>query len=938
MTAPDLRSTLNLPRTDFPMKANLPQAEPRRLERWKAEGLYAKVRAARKGRPLFVLHDGPPYANGHIHLGTALNKILKDVVVRSRSMAGLDTPYRPGWDCHGLPIELKVDRTLGAKKRALSPVEFRRACRAYAEKYVAIQRAEFERLGVTGEWDDPYLTMSPSYQATIIRQLAEFAERKLVYKAKKSVHWCISCRTALAEAEVEYDEHHESPSIDVLFPLPAAERDRLAQKHPALSGRDVYAVIWTTTPWTLPANLALAFHPEADYAFYPLEGGREVLLIAKALRETAEARWRRHPGRALPALGTPLAEVKGAELEGVRFRHPWIERDAPGVLGDYVTLDTGTGIVHTAPGHGWDDYLTGVKYGLDIYCPVDEDGSFLPEVERFAGRRVFDANLEIVEFLRAEGRLLQAGKDTHSYPVCWRCKNPIVFRATEQWFIDLDKDALRERALAAIAETKWVPAWGEERIRNMVATRPDWCISRQRLWGVPIPAFYCRGCGQALLRPELVRYVADIFERESADAWYAREVPELLPAAFRCPHCGGAEFAKEKDILDVWFDSGSSHAAVLGHRADLPWPADVYLEGSDQHRGWFHSSLLVGVGTRGRAPYRQVVTHGFTVDAEGKKISKSLGNDVDTEKLLRSYGAEPLRMWTIMVDYREDMRFSDEMMKRVAEAYRKVRNTLRYLISNLYDFDPARHAVGEADLLALDGYALHRHRQVVNRVLEAYEAYEFHVVYHTLVQYAAADLSSFYLDVLKDRLYCEAAEGPRRRSAQTVLHRIARDLCLLLSPVLPFTTDEAWAMVPGATEPSVHIACFPQAEREDRAVLDRWAVLLDTRSHVTKALEEARTARLVASSLEARVTLRGSRDALEPLRAHEATAGVFPSNLASLFIVSGVRLEEGEGPLAVTVERAPGKKCERCWTFSEAVGTLPTPSVCERCTEVLSRP
>jgi isoleucyl-tRNA synthetase len=941
MIEPDLRSTLNLPRTDFPMKANLAQSEPRRLARWKEQDLYGRVRAARRGRPPFVLHDGPPYANGHIHLGTALNKILKDVVVRSRSMLGHDAPYRPGWDCHGLPIELKVDRDLGAKKREMSPLAFRQACRAYAEKYVAIQREEFERLGVLGEWQDPYLTMSPSYQATIVRQLAEFAEKGLVYKAKKSVHWCVSCRTALAEAEVEYDDDHVSPSIDVRFPLAAGEGERLSREHPALAGRHVVAVIWTTTPWTLPANLALAVHPDADYGFYPVEGTDEVLLVAKALRESAEARWRARADGAPPPLGPALAEAKGASLERLRFRHAWIERDSPVLLADYVTLDAGTGVVHTAPGHGWDDYLTGVRYGLDIYCPVDEGGRFLPEVERFAGQKVFEANPAIVGFLREAGALLQAGKDTHSYPVCWRCKHPIIFRATEQWFVALDegRPTLRERALAAIAASAWVPAWGEERIRNMIATRPDWCVSRQRLWGVPIPAFYCRGCGEVLLRADLARHVADVFEKETADAWYAREAADLLPPGFACPRCGGRAFDKETDILDVWFDSGSSHAATLGLREDLPWPADVYLEGSDQHRGWFHSSLLVGVATRGRAPYRQVITHGFTVDGEGRKISKSLGNDVDTRKLVDTYGAEVLRMWTIMVDYREDMRISDDMVRRVAEAYRKVRNTLRYLLANLSDFDPARDAVAEDALDDLDRYALDRHRQVVSRVLDAYETYEFHLVYHQLVQYAAADLSAFYLDVLKDRLYCDPAGGARRRSAQTVLHRVARDLCLLLAPVLPFTADEAWPFLPGLAEASVHTALLPARETADDARLARWAVLLDVRADVTKALEEARAAKQVAASLEAAVVLRGPAAALAPLRAHEATGGTFPGNLANLFIVSAVRLEEGDPPLAVAVERAPGRKCERCWTWSEAVGTFDVhPGVCERCAPVLARP
>jgi isoleucyl-tRNA synthetase len=951
MSDVDLRATLNLPKTDFPMKANLPQAEPRRLAEWKAQDLYGQIRRARAGRPTFVLHDGPPYANGHIHLGTVLNKILKDVVVRSRSMTGKDAPYRPGWDCHGLPIELKVDRDLGARKRELSPLEFRRACREYAEKFVAVQRSEFERLGVLGEWDDPYLTMSPAYQATILRQLAEFVEAGLVYKAKKSVHWCISCRTALAEAEVEYDEQHVSPSIEVRFPLADADRDRLATRHPALAGRHVSAVIWTTTPWTLPANLALAFHPDAEYGFYPLEGTGDVLLLAKALKDASEARWhaKGNPAGAPPRLGEPLAQAKGSELEHLRFRHPWIDRDSPALLADYVTLDTGTGVVHTAPGHGWDDYLTGVRYGLDIYCPVDEGGRFLPEVEHFAGQRVFDANPAVIELLRNRGALLAAGRDTHSYPICWRCKHPIIFRATEQWFIALDQApggpradgpaTLRERALGAIADTRWIPAWGQERIHNMIATRPDWCISRQRLWGVPIPAFYCDGCGAVLLRADLVRHVALRFEKETADAWYGCGAAELLPPGFACPDCGSRVFRKETDILDVWFDSGSSHAAVLGKRPDLPWPADVYLEGSDQHRGWFHSSLLIGVATRGRAPYDTVVTHGFTVDAEGKKISKSLGNDVDTQKLINGYGAEVLRMWTIMVDYREDMRISDDMIKRVAEAYRKLRNTLRYLLSNLYDFDPARDGVAEAALDELDRYALQRHRQVVSRVLDAYDSYEFHLVYHQLVQYAAADLSSFYLDVLKDRLYCDAAGGPRRRSAQTVLHRIARDLCLLLAPVLPFTTDEAFSLLPGGAPGAVHLAVFPPRETADEGVLARWDGLLSVRAEANKALEEARAAKQVAASLEAALTVRGPETALAPLRAFEAQSAVFPGNLANLFIVSGVSLQPAEGPLSVSVAHAAGSKCERCWTWSEAVGRLPAhPAVCERCAEVLTRP
>ena len=934
-TASDLKSTLNLPQTDFPMKANLPQAEPQRLQIWKAGDLYGKVRESRKGAPRFILHDGPPYANGHIHLGTALNKILKDVVVRSRTLAGFDAPYVPGWDCHGLPIELQVDKNLGPKKRDLSAVEFRRACRAYAEKFVAIQRADFERLGVMGEWDTPYLTMSPQYQATIVRQLATFSEKGLVYKAKKSVHWCISCQTALAEAEVEYDENHASPSIDVRFALADQERAAMETRFPALRGKNLFAVIWTTTPWTLPANLALAFHPEADYAFYPVAGTSDVLVLAKALRQAAEARFWSGTDRP-QRLGDALAEVKGVDLEQVRFRHPWIDRDSPGVLGDYVTLDTGTGIVHTAPGHGWDDYLTGLRYGLDIYCPVDAGGRFLPEIERFAGKKVFDANPEIVAFLQETGALLRSGQETHAYPVCWRCKKPIIFRATEQWFIGLDQDGFRDRALDAIAKVRWYPAWGEERMRNMVATRPDWCISRQRLWGVPIPAFYCKACGEAHLTPELAHRVADLFERESADAWYDREAGALLPEGFRCRQCGGAEFEKERDILDVWFDSGSSHAAVLDHHLGLSWPADVYLEGSDQHRGWFQSSLLTGVGTRGAAPYREVITHGFTVDAEGKKISKSLGNDVDLAKLVATHGAEILRLWTIMVDYREDMRFSDEMLKRVSEAYRKIRNTCRYLLSNLFDFDPVRDPVPESEMEEVDRYALCRHRQLVARLLQAYQSYEFHLVYHQLVQYCAVDLSAFYLDLLKDRLYCDPADSRRRRSAQTVLLRVAADLTRLMAPVLPFTADEIWPLLPGRSQESVHLAHFPEVETVDEALLGRWEALLEVRAVVTKALEESRAAKRIAASLEAEVVVTAPAKVAEALRRYQEQSTVFPGNLANLFIVSRATVSEGEGELRVEVKRAQGGKCERCWTYSPKVGSLGAHAgVCERCAAVL---
>jgi len=933
MTSPsDLKSTLNLPRTDFPMKANLSQTEPARIEAWRQADLYGAIRRSRKEAPLFLLHDGPPYANGHIHLGHVLNKVLKDILVRSRIFAGFDAPYIPGWDCHGLPIELQVDRDLGARKREMTPLAFRKACRAYAEKFVGIQRSEFQRLAVLGEWDQPYLTMSPGYQATIVRQLASVVEKGLVLKAKKAVHWCISCRTALAEAEVEYDEKHVSPSIDVRFALPEAEGARLADQHPALRGKRLFAVIWTTTPWTLPANLALAFHPEFDYGFFPVEGTSEVLLLATRLRETAEARWRAN-GTPL-ALGPAIATIKGAQIEGARFRHPWIERDSPAVLADYVTLDAGTGVVHTAPGHGWDDNLTGLRYGLDIYCPVDAAGHFEPDVEHFAGQKVFDANPKVIALLSERGALVASGKDTHSYPLCWRCHHPVIFRATEQWFIAMDVDGFRQRSLDAIAHVRWYPAWGEERIRNMIATRPDWCISRQRLWGVPIPAFYCNDCGHAILTADLARRVADLIEQSSADVWYERDAAQLLPAGFRCPRCNGAAFQKETDILDVWFDAGSSYAALRTQRPEFPDQADLYLEGSDQHRGWFHSSLLIGVATRGYPPYKQVITHGFTLDVDGRKMSKSLGNVVDPLKIIASSGAEVLRLWVAMVDYREDMRFSDEMLKRLAEAYRKIRNTCRYMLANLFDFDPKANQVSESVIEEIDRFALARHRQVVRRILAAYESYEFHVVYHQLVQYCSSDLSAFYFDVLKDRLYCDAANGPRRRSSQSTLYRIASDLVRLMAPIVPMTADEVWGLLPGAPSTSVHLERFPSAEAPDEDLLAVWEKLIAARTVVTKALEEARAAGKIASSLEARVRLQGGDVELAPLKRYEQTGKVFPGNLANLLIVSRVELQSGAGPLTVEVARADGVKCERCWTYSASAPGA-SPALCPRCVDVL---
>src|SRR6476619_2289953 len=743
------KDTLNLPRTDFPMKANLQTAEPQALARWQEMRLYEQIRERRAGRQKFVLHDGPPYANGRIHLGTAMNKILKDLVVKSRTMMGFDAPYVLGYDCHGLPIELKVDRELGPKKRDMPIADFRRACRDYATRFIDVMSLEFQRLGVFGDWDHLYLTMDFRYQASIARALGKFVERGLVYKGKKPVHWCIHCRTALAEAGVEYEDH-SSPSIYVEFPLAPDAGAELAARVPALAGRTVSVLIWTTTPWTIPSNLAIAFHPEFDYAAYEVDG--RTVIVAEALAGNVAA-------AAGKTFGPPIAKMKGEQLEHIRFQHPLYARPSLGVLGTYVTLDAGTGAVHTAPGHGADDFQAGMKYGLEIYAPIGPAGHFFDTVELFGGQRVFDANPKVADALKERGRLWHRESFSHQYPHCWRCHNPVIFLATSQWFIRLDGEpviggrTLRQAALDAIdRDVKWVPAWGHDRMYNMVANRPDWCISRQRVWGVPIPAVDCAACGEAIITPELVEKAAGVFEQYGADSWYERPTADFVPAGLSCSKCGGTTFEREMNILDVWFDSGSSHEAVLSQWPELTWPADVYLEGSDQHRGWFQSSLMVGLGTRGRPPFRQIVTNGFLIDVDGKKMSKSVGNTILPQDVIKESGADVIRLWTASSDYQEEIRVGKEILTRVAEAYRKLRNTMRYLLANLYDFDPAVDSVPDTQLEEVDRYILARYADVAQRVLTAYEEYEFGAVSQLLVQFATVDLSSFYNDISKDRL------------------------------------------------------------------------------------------------------------------------------------------------------------------------------------------
>jgi isoleucyl-tRNA synthetase len=945
----DWKDTLNLPRTDFPMKANLQTAEPQALARWNEMRLYERIRESRRGRPKFILHDGPPYANGRIHIGTAMNKILKDLVVKSRTMMGFDAPYVLGYDCHGLPIELKVDRELGPKKRDLSTAEFRRACRDYATRFIDVMSAEFQRLGVFGDWDHLYLTMDYGYQATIARALGRFVEQGLVYKGKKPVHWCIHCRTALAEAEVEYDEH-SSPSIYVEFRLAPDGAAALGEAVPALKGREVSVLIWTTTPWTIPSNLAIAFHPDFDYAAYDVDG--RAVIVAEALA----ARVGDATGRTLT---NPVAKMTGRALEGIRFQHPLYTRDSVGVLAEYVTLEQGTGAVHTAPGHGSDDFETGVAYGLEIYAPVGPGGHFLETVELFGGQRVFDANPRIVEALSARGRLWQHVTFQHSYPHCWRCHNPVIFLATSQWFIRMDgaigSSTLRAAALAAVEQdVRWIPAWGKERLANMVTHRPDWCISRQRAWGVPIPAVDCAKCGEALLTPALVERAAAVFDVHGADAWYERPIEEFLPEGLTCPACGHGTFERERDILDVWFDSGSSHEAVLPFRPELAWPADVYLEGSDQHRGWFQSSLLVGLGTRGRAPFREVVTHGFIIDVDGAKMSKSLGNTIEPQEIIKESGAEIIRLWVAMVDYREEVRISKQILARVVEAYRKLRNTLRYLASNLFDFNPVDRLPLD-QMEEVDRYALDRYAEMAQTILQAYADYDFPTIFQTINQFATVDLSAFYADVSKDRLYTFGAGSRERRSAQSAMFTIADGMVRLLAPILPVTADELWRHLPGRRDPSVHLAEFPSAADlaglRDPGLRARWDVLLDARAAVNVRLEERREQKQIGSSLQARVTIDVDDEAAAALLKHYAAA------LPMLFIVSDVHLGANaaaapdlaapalDAALRIgrsrtwTIEAAPaaGEKCPRCWRIvADVSSAADSAGLCLRCVEALS--
>jgi len=927
----DYKETLNLPSTSFPMKANLTRREPEFLRRWDEMELHRKILEKNRGNPVFTLHDGPPYANGNIHIGHALNKILKDIIIKYKSMKGFYAEYVPGWDCHGLPIELQVDKKLGSKKKEMSPVEFRRKCREYADRFVGVQREEFKRLGGLGEWDAPYLTMNYRYEGVIIREFGRFVERGGVYKGKKPIHWCASCRTALAEAEVEYADE-KSPSIYVRFPL----EEKVGERIPALAGRKVFVVIWTTTPWTLPANLAVCLHP--DFTYVAVETEKDVLILAK---ERLESCMEAFGIREYPVLAT----FKGNDLEGLRARHPFEDRDSLIIVGDHVTLEQGTGCVHTAPGHGEDDYNIGMRYDLPIYTPVDNRGCFTDEAGPFAGQFVFKANGPITELLAEKGSLLASETVGHSYPHCWRCKKPIIFRATAQWFISMEANDLRKRTLEAIrSKVDWIPAWGENRIYAMVENRPDWCISRQRNWGVPIAVFQCADCGEYLLDASVIYHVADLVEKEGADIWFEREAKDLMPVGTTCPGCGGTDFDKEQDILDVWFDSGVSHTAVIGEREGLHYPADLYLEGSDQHRGWFHSALLTALGAGKEEPFKAVLTHGFVVDGDGKKMSKSVGNVIAPKSVIQQNGAEILRLWVSAEDYRDDIKISPEILKRMVEAYRKIRNTARFILGNLSDFDPETDAVPREKMPELDRWALHQLTKLIGKVDAAYERYSFHTIYHALYNFCIVELSARYLDILKDRLYVLRADSLKRRASQTVLYKIISALTRLMAPILSFTAEELWGVLPGKKqEASVFLSDFPVADPDacDDALAARWEEIFTVRGEVSRALEEARRAKVVGLSLDAAVELYLSEKWRERIAPYE-------EELPEILIVSAVTLHsleeaptgaqsEGEVPgVRVRVRPAEGRKCGRCWNFSPSVGEDPDhPEICSRCAGVL---
>ena len=917
----DYNSTMNLPKTDFPMRGNLPQKEPEMIKRWQDQKLYQKLMEKNEGLPLYVLHDGPPYANGDIHMGTALNKVLKDIIIKYKNMSGYKAPYIPGWDTHGLPIELKAMKKVGVEN-INSALDLRKVCKEFALHYVDVQRNEFIRLGSIGDYEHPYLTLQPKHEAEQIRIFGEMAKKDFIYKGLKPVYWCPECKTALAEAEIEYAED-PCNSIYVKFKV-EDDGGKLAAFNTELD--KTYFVIWTTTTWTLPGNLAICLGPEYDYVAVHANG--EYYIMAKELVESAMK------AAKITEYTVSEASLKGKELEYIKYRHPFIDRVSPIIVGDHVTLESGTGCVHTAPGHGVEDFEVCVNHypEIPIIVPVDGDGKLTEEAGEFCGLTTNDANKAILTKLTELNALFAVENIIHQYPHCWRCKSPIIFRATEQWFCSVD--GFKEEACKAIDSVQWIPEWGGDRIKGMVMDRSDWCISRQRTWGVPIPIFYCKHCGKPIINEESVNAIANLYEKEGSDAWYKYEAGEILPEDFKC-ECGCTEFTKEMDIMDVWFDSGVSHAAVCNEEHGLRWPADLYLEGADQYRGWFQSSLLTSVAAKGSAPYKAVCTHGWVVDGEGKAMHKSLGNGMSPDEVTDKYGADILRIWVASSDYHADIRISQDILKQLSDAYRKIRNTARFILSNLGDFNPDTDSVSVEKLDGIDKWAMARMDEIIEKCKAAYDKFDFHIVYSTMRDFCTIDLSNFYLDILKDRLYVEKADSESRRAAQTIIYNILRTMTLYLAPVISFTAEEIWGYMPRSEKDDAESVFFNKLPEKsgvsaDEEFMEKWEKIDELRDIVNKALEEARGQKLIGKSLEAKVTLNCGRDWYEFAKSVE-------NDLVSAFIVSAVDVEKSEfDGVDVKVEVAPGEKCERCWTHSDTVGKCAEhPTLCARCAEIV---
>ncbi|OEH84726.1 isoleucine--tRNA ligase [Desulfuribacillus stibiiarsenatis] len=910
---------LNLPLTDFPMRGNLPKKEPEIQSWWDEVNLYQKVQEHQAGKPKFILHDGPPYANGDIHLGHALNKVLKDIIVKCKTMQGYDAPYVPGWDTHGLPIEHAIIKKEKIDRHSIGIPDFRKKCEDYALSFVEKQKGQFRRLGVRGDWDNPYITLKPEYEAAQIQVFGDMANKGYIYKGKKPVYWCSDCETALAEAEIEYKDK-TSKSIYVTFPIVDGKG--------IVSESDTFIVIWTTTPWTIPANMAIALHPDLEYTQIVANGKKYIVAneLVKSVVETNHIQEYTTDGI-----------WKGAELEGIIAKHPLFDRNSPLILGEHVTIEQGTGCVHTAPGHGVEDYQVGLKYNIEILAPIDNKGHFTAEAGQFAGAYYAKGNKLVIEALESVGALLSQGDIEHQYPHCWRCNGPVIYRATEQWFASID--GFRQQMLEEIKKVQWVPSWGEQRMHNMIADRGDWCISRQRVWGVPIPILYCEACNKEVISEETISIISGIFAKEGSQSWWTREAKDFMPEGYQCS-CGHSTFRKEQDIMDVWFDSGSSHYAVAGQRENLAWPTDLYLEGSDQYRGWFNSSLSTAVATKGQAPYKAVLSHGWVVDGEGRKMSKSLGNGIDPLDVVDKMGSDILRLWVSSSEYKADVRISENILQQMGEVYRKVRNTFRFLLGNLSDFNVENHRVPYDQLEEIDQYASIRLQRLIEKTTNAYNRYDFHIVFHAIHNFCTIDLSAFYLDILKDRLYTNAPQSHSRRAAQTVIYDVLLTLVRLVTPILSHTAEEVWKYIPNMKELSPQMAEWPQydAQKIDETIEQKWDQVVKVREEILKSLEIARQEKIIGKSLGAKVDLYPETDVYQLLKSIK--------DLDKVLIVSKVIVHETgtEAPdkaialkgLHALISSAEGQECERCWIVTPEIGTKEEhPTLCPTCADTI---